>query len=164
MVRDVVKEAERVLWEELMWTGPEGRFAVPLGKIEDDVTFTKRGISFVSKSSNGLTGGLDWMIDRMQVSDEGRKMRKGGIWNARLIRRYIRKVNKFLELLLFCTHTTAGQPARGTEITTVRYQNGFLQDRNIFVIDGRVVVITRYHKSQSQFDKPKIIPRFLPWR
>ncbi|TKA21628.1 hypothetical protein B0A49_13752, partial [Cryomyces minteri] len=79
MVRDVVKEAERVLWEELMWTGPEGRFAVPLGKIEDDVTFTKRGISFVSKSSNGLTGGLDWMIDRMQVSDEGRKMRKGGI-------------------------------------------------------------------------------------
>ncbi|KAL2356827.1 hypothetical protein BJ546DRAFT_414682 [Cryomyces antarcticus] len=34
----------------------------------------------------------------------------------------------------------------------------------LFVIDGRVVVITRYHKSQSQFDKPKIIPRFLPWR
>jgi hypothetical protein len=25
-----------------------------------------------------------------------------------------------------------------------------------------MVFITRYHKSQSQFDKPKVIPRFLP--
>ena len=25
-------------------------------------------------------------------------------------------------------------------------------------------IITRYHKSQSQFDKPKVIPRFLPWK
>jgi len=27
-----------------------------------------------------------------------------------------------------------------------------------------VVLVTRYHKSQALFDKPKIIPRFLPWR
>jgi hypothetical protein len=32
------------------------------------------------------------------------------------------------------------------------------------VIDSQVVLITRYHKSQSQFDTPKVIPRFLPWR
>ena len=164
MVRDVVKEAERLLWEELIWTGPEGRFVVPLDQIVDDVTFTKRGISFVSKSGNGLADGLDWMIDRMLTSEEGRKMRVNGVWNARQVRRYLRKVDRFLELLLFSAHTTAGQPARGTEITTVRHQNGFLQDRNIFVIDARVVIITRYHKSQSQFDTPKIIPRFLPWR
>lgn len=164
MVREVVKEAERVLWEELMWTGPEGRVSIPLDKLADDVTFTKRGISFVSKSSNGLAGGLDWMIDRMLTSDEGRKMRTDGVWNARRIRRYLRKVDRCLELLLFSTHTTYGQPGRGTEITTVRHQNGFLQDRNIFAVDGRLVVITRYHKSQSQFDKPKIVPRFLPWR
>jgi hypothetical protein len=25
------------------------------------------------------------------------------------------------------------------------------------------VVVTRYHKSPLQFDKPKVIPRFLPW-
>ena len=39
-----------------------------------------------------------------------------------------------------------------------------MQDRNVFVIHGHMVVVTRYHKSQSQFDKPKVIPRFLPWR
>ena len=26
------------------------------------------------------------------------------------------------------------------------------------------MIVTRYHKSQSQFDKPKVIPRFLPWK
>ena len=65
---------------------------------------------------------------------------------------------------MLCTHITGGQPARGTEITSLRHRNGFLQDRNIFVMDGRVVCVTRYHKSQSQWDKPKVVPRFLPWR
>jgi len=164
MIQDAVDEAERLLWEEVMWMGREDRFTIPLDEIVDDVTFTRRGISFVSKSSNGLAGGLDWMINRMLVSSEGCKMRKGSEWNVRLVRRYLRKMDEFLEMLLFCTHTTAGQPARGTEITTARFQNGFLQDRNVYVIDGRVVFITRYHKSQSQWDKPKVIPRFLPWR
>jgi hypothetical protein len=27
-----------------------------------------------------------------------------------------------------------------------------------------MVIVTRYHKSQSQFDKPKVVLRFLPWR
>ena len=27
-----------------------------------------------------------------------------------------------------------------------------------------MVIVTRYHKSQLQFDKPKVIPRFLPWK
>ena len=37
-----------------------------------------------------------------------------------------------------------------------------MRHRNIFVIDGQVVTVVRHHKSQSQWDKPKIIPRFLP--
>jgi len=164
MVADVITEAERLLWEELMWCGREERFTIPLLRIEDDVTFTKRGISFVSKSSNGLADGLDWMLKGMRRCEMGRKMRVDGIWNARRVRRYLRTVDRFLELLLFCTHTTGGQPARGTEVTTARFRNGCFQDRNVFVIDGQVVLVTRYHKSQALFDKPKVIPRFLPWR
>ena len=82
----------------------------------------------------------------------------------RQVRAYLREVDKFRELLLFCVHLTGGQPARGTEITTVRFKNGFLQDRNIFAIHGHIAIVTRYHTSQSQYDKPKVIPRFLPWR
>src|SRR5439155_12527113 len=107
---------------------------------------------------------LDWMIKRMGKSSEGKRMRRNGDWKSRLIKRYLRKIDRFREVLLFCTHVSAKQPVRGTEILGARHQNGFLQDRNIYITDGRVVMITRYHKSQSQFDMPKVISRFLPWR
>jgi hypothetical protein len=63
--------------------------------------------------------------------------------------RYLRKVDRFRELLLLYMHLTGGQPARGTEMTTLRFKNGYLQDRNIFVMHGQMVFVTRYHKSQS---------------
>lgn len=149
IVQEVVKKAERVLQEELIQTELEGRFSIPLDKIMDDITFTKRGVSFVSKLSNGLADGLDWMINQIQTSSKGRRMRTGGIQNIQLVRQYIRKVIKYLRLLLFSIYTTYRQLGRGTEITPIRYQNGFLQDCNIYIIDRRVVIITRYYKSQS---------------
>ncbi|KAL6172001.1 hypothetical protein ACJQWK_02991 [Exserohilum turcicum] len=83
-------------------------------------------------------------------------------WRGKRVGQYLRQVDRFLELLLFCVHVTSGQPGRGSEITTIRHRNGLLQDRNVFVVDGRIMTVVRYHKSQSQFDKPKIVPRFLP--
>lgn len=66
------------------------------------------------------------------------------------MREYLREVDKFRELLLFCMHVTGGQPARGPDIVSLRYKNGMSQDRNIFVLDGLVVTVARYHKMQSQ--------------
>ena len=93
---------------------------------------------------------------RLQTSD--------GRWRGKRVREYLRQVDRFLELLLGCVHIESGQPARGSEIMTMRHRNGLLQDRNIFVIDGAVATVVRYHKSQSQWDKPKVVPRFLPPR
>jgi hypothetical protein len=165
MVVDAIGRAEDMLWRELMWVKDvQERFDVDLHSIVDDVTFTRRGISFINKSSNGLGQGLDWMLERMLSQPLAQRLRTQGHWRARRIRRYLRRVDDFLRLLLFCVHTTSGQPARGTEVTSVRFQNGCLQDRNVFVIDGQVVIVTRYHKSQSQYDRPKVVPRFAPWR
>jgi hypothetical protein len=44
----------------------------------------------------------------------------------------------------------------------MRRCNRVLQNRNIFVMDGQVMIVVRYYKSQSQWDKLKIIQRFLP--
>ena len=44
----------------------------------------------------------------------------------------------------------------------MRHRNGSLQDHNLFVADGQIITVSRYHKSQSQWDKPKVVPRFLP--
>lgn len=65
----------------------------------------------------------------------------------REVRRYLRTIDRFRELLLLCIHIYGGQPAHRSEITAIRFRNGFIQDRNVFVIHGQVVVVTRYHKS-----------------
>lgn len=65
MISDVMDEAEKMLSEELMWAKPQDRFIVPLDKIVDDVTFTKRGISFASGPSNGFNDGVKWMLNQM---------------------------------------------------------------------------------------------------
>jgi len=121
MIGDVIDEAEQILWKELMWAKPQNRFVVPLDKIMDDVTFTKRGIFFANRPNNGFNDGIKWMLNQMSKQKNGGNMRKDGNWNIRQIRRYIRKIDAFLELLLLLVHTTAGQPARGTEITSVRH-------------------------------------------
>jgi hypothetical protein len=74
----------------------------------------------------------------------------------------MRQVDCFLEMLLCSVHVTSGQPGCGTEITTIWHRNGALQDCNIFVADGQIMTVVRYHKLQLQWDKPKIVPRFLP--
>jgi superfamily II DNA helicase RecQ len=167
MVAGVLQQAESCLWGDLLWTQAEAdRFQIPLDKIQDDVTFSQRGYSFLSRPDNELSGSLEETLTKMMGSPYGRKLRnaQNSAWQPKAARRYLRQVEKFLEFLLFLTHVTSGQPARGSEITTARHRNGYMQDRNLFVIDGQVVFISRYHKSQAMWDKPKVIPRFLPWR
>ncbi|CAC9887931.1 unnamed protein product, partial [Aureobasidium pullulans] len=166
MVTSIVTDAENILWSKVMWSNNDAdRFSMPLNDLEDDPTWTKRGVSFLNNSKNGLEDKREVMLGRAENHKNGRKLRsRTGDWQLRHIRRWLRYVDEFRELLLLCVHITAGQPARGTEITSVRFKNGFMQDRNVYIIHGQVAVITRYHKSQSQQDKPKIIPRFLPYR
>ena len=56
MVHDVVREAEDMLWRKLMWTKYRERVEIPLDKLTDDVTFTKRGISFVNNGKERSRG------------------------------------------------------------------------------------------------------------
>lgn len=151
MVVSVVTDAENLLWNKIMWSNNEAdRFSVLLNKLEDDPTWTKRGVSFINNRNNGLQDKREVMLSRAKKHKSGRKLRsRAGHWQIRQVRRWLRYVDEFRELLLFCVHTTAGQPARGTEITSVRFKNGFMQDRNVYIIHGQVAVITRYHKSQS---------------
>jgi hypothetical protein len=75
MAQDMVAEVEQMLWEELFWiTKTEERFAVKLEQLIDDVTFERRGVSFVRHSDNGLKDKLEWMLTRAQQTKQGRKL------------------------------------------------------------------------------------------
>jgi hypothetical protein len=73
MVRGVVEEAEDKLWKDLMWATQEQRFEVPLDKLQDDVTWTKRGVSFVDNANNGLQDKREWMIKRALADARGKR-------------------------------------------------------------------------------------------
>jgi hypothetical protein len=166
MVDRAIADAEDLLWERLLWTEGTKRFEMDINALGDDMSFRKRGSYFVNNRQNRLMSSWeDKTVTWMLASRRGKKMRQeDGSWHTRRVREYLREVDKFRELLLFCMHVTGGQPARGPEILSLRYKNGLLQDRNIFVLDGLVMSVTRYHKTQSQWDVPKAVPRFMPWR
>jgi hypothetical protein len=115
----------------------EDRVAVDLKQVVDDVTFTKRRTSFVDAPGNRLLGGLSWMLKRAMTTEGGRRLKRAdGQWSVKAVRRYLRQVDRFLEMLLCSVHVTSGQPGRGSEITTIR--------------------------TATAYCKPKIVPRFLP--
>jgi hypothetical protein len=163
MAQSIIADVSKQLWSLLWVQRMEDRLVIDLAQIQDGMSFTRHGMSFVSRTSNKLTHGLAWMLQRARSEEGGMRLQTlDSRWRGKRVRQYLRQVDRFLELLLFCVHVTSGQPGRGSEIITIRHRNELLQDRNVFVVDGRIMTVVRYHKSQSQFDKPKIVPRFLP--
>ncbi|KAL9572225.1 hypothetical protein ACKAV7_003638 [Fusarium commune] len=149
MVAKMMADAEDLLWGQLMFKeGNDERFVIPLAGIEDDLTQTRRGQSFIYR--NGLAGKeVEMLEDLITSSRKTDLLDQTGEW-------------KFEEFLLLLAHITGGQPSRGEEITGLRLINGINRDCNIFIIDGEVILVTQYHKSLAHFDLPKVIPCFLP--
>jgi hypothetical protein len=58
-------------------------------------------------------------------------------------------------------HVVGGQLACEPELLSIWWQNGVLQDRNLYVIDGEVAVVTYHHRTQSQWNKPEVAACFL---
>ena len=77
------------------------------------------------------------------------------------VREYRQSVERLDRLILLLKQITGGPPAQGQEVTALRLRNGILQARKFYVVDGRLITVTRYHKSQAMFREPKVIPRFI---
>ena len=75
MAQDMVAEVEQMLWEELFWVPKiEERFAIKLDQLLDDVTFERRGMSFVQHHDNKLRDKLAWMLTRTEQTEQGRRL------------------------------------------------------------------------------------------
>ncbi|KAJ5325110.1 hypothetical protein N7476_003710 [Penicillium atrosanguineum] len=94
--------------------------------------------------------GAQWMSDRVRTerplqqlfihADEGRFSIDG-------IKRFFGFVADFKEKLAVVSHITSGQPARGPELLSIRHRNTAAGgQRNVFIEDGLVALVTRYHK------------------
>lgn len=84
-------------------------------------------------------------------------------WRIKRVEQYFQDVDLFLERLLLLLHITSGQPARGTELLTLRYMNTSNgHHRSIFIENGLVGTVTSYHEGYNVTGTLKIIHRYLP--
>ncbi len=121
--------------------GKDVRFTILLAEIKDDLTQTQQGKSFIY--SNGLTKKeVEMLEDLINRRRKREFLDKNSQQKQASIRKYLKLIRKFKELLLLLAHFTRGQPSRGEEITGLCLVNSINQDRNVFVINREVVLVT----------------------
>lgn len=100
---------------------------------------------------------LDWLQDEFLIRPKSTK------WKRKAVIRYLEQVHTFLQCLLLLIHITGGQPARGSELSSLKYCNDIHGlRRNIVIENGLVSFVTLYHKGYNIDDSTKIIHRYLP--
>lgn len=174
-----VKLAQRDL-DELLILHPEERRSevIPplrLYKLEDNHANNEAGWSFLKDVRNAealqhnTSGAGRWLKDRVirheWLSDEFLSLAKSDRikWRRKRVEQYFQDVDLFLERLLLLVHITSGQPARGTELLTLRHMNTLNgHHRSIFIENGLVGTVTSYHKGYNVTGTLKIIHRYLP--
>jgi hypothetical protein len=79
-----------------------------------------------------------------------------------LVLTYLAHIRTFLTKLFLLIHIIRGQLARIPEILTIRHHNSSHDEsRNIFIKDGLVTFMTRYHKGYVISEEQKIIHHYL---
>ena len=175
-VRIEVHKAQTQLEELLLLHPDESREDLGVDfrmhRVTDNASESRQQWNFLQlelNRSGPLPSRDTWLFERVLdnewLKDEFLRTDKAGAqaWRPSVVEKYKTKVDKFLEILLLLVHITGGQPARGTEILSLRYVNTICgYHRNIFTDHGVVNTVTTYHKGYNVTGSIKIIYRFLP--
>ncbi|KAL8686415.1 MAG: hypothetical protein Q9218_007122 [Villophora microphyllina] len=170
-VHGLLREAQSLCTNELLWHRTTGVAAPSLDwdSLRDDRSNASVGWNFLQdQRSSWPVQGDSWLFQRSQQTDALRTI----FWPERQrkskppkgVQTYLRTVAIFRAQLLLLMHITGGQPARITELLSVRHRNTAAgQQRNIYIENGMVVFVTRYHKGYSRSGEIKLIHRYVPF-
>ena len=177
LVHHQVGKAQRLL-EDLLLKHPEETrddigVEFRMHRVFDNASENAKGWSFLRHERNlasTLPDRENWLLERVLshdwLQDEffvPHSTTSSPTWNQSAVKAYKAQVDTFLETLLLLVHMTSGQPARGTELLSLRYTNTVNgHHRNIFVDNGMVSTVTTYHKGYNITGSTKIIHRYLP--
>ncbi|KAI0557452.1 hypothetical protein FGB62_301g01 [Gracilaria domingensis] len=152
---------------------PDG-FQSQIGSLHDDLSENSIGFSFLSYQRERL-----WMKKNiahvllfLQVPGTSEEV-NGSAPNEDIVTLFGSKMRKSVTIewitrcqelqrqLLFCIHISSGSLARATELSTLRLKNDTYGMRNIFMSQGRIMIITRWSKTRNLKGFAHPIPRFL---
>ena len=177
LVQELIREGETLLWQKLLFTEDSEHWIQPnLSQINEHLSLGSSAANTAFLSMNNeekVQQSLEFVKQRLLANAQAKEAMLATSGSSSIssrrsilrdsgVRQYKAHLREFLNKLFTLVHITGGAPARGTEIGSVRHRDGLTVDRNLFIIQGRVVFITQYHKGMLLSDKMKVIPRVLP--
>ncbi|KAH7118690.1 hypothetical protein B0J13DRAFT_629804 [Dactylonectria estremocensis] len=138
---------------------------VDLSTIRDDLTCRRPGWCILDRPENNPGGTYKSMACRAWSSSfRGQALAKAGHWLPGLCLAYL---GAGVELTVVtmgfsASYVMAGLPGRGTETTSIRFRNTKLAIRNVFICEGRVIVIISYNKARALNNHAFYVVRYLP--
>jgi len=171
MCQALTTELEGLLYELLF---RQSVTPVPLPQLVDSMgtaqRFQQKGYSFLDHPDNKRWKvGWEFLWERMLKAD--RKLIKSSgsgsgsgqeKWAEQPCKAYLAREKQFLLKLMVAMHIQGGQPARSPEIGSIKVRNSATSSRNLFVINGRVAVVTTYDKSRKRRGKTEYVFRCFP--
>jgi superfamily II DNA helicase RecQ len=147
---------------------------VPLPQLVDSMgtaqRFQQKGYSFLDHPDNARWEvSWEFLWERMLKADQKLVKSSGSgsgsgqdEWTTQAGKAYLAREKQFLLKLIVAMHIQGGQPARSPEMGSIKVRNSAISSRNIFVINGRVAVVTTYDKSRKRRSKTEYVFRCFP--
>lgn len=159
-LREQVVEAQKLLVPLLGGPWEKMRSRIKLGRIIDSMVRLGAGQSFATNPKNKwLEPGPSTVMRQLGTS----------IWNPRrqvfkreATKRWLRRLRVFREVLMVLVHAWGGLPGRGPEVATLRHCDSWQLIRNLFVVDGQVMIVTDRDKMKAIRDNSRKVARFVP--
>ena len=158
-IHELLKCAEEIMSEYLLFEQDGNIPEFDLSQI-DNPSMHDAGYYFGLRQTNAWIKARTRMIQRIRVAKLEHEM-FDHLGDAIEISEQAKdKYNKydqqFREILALLMMFTCGLSGRGTEMTSLRWQNTMDGDRSIYVEDGQIMFITEYHKSMALMDDQKV--------
>ncbi|KAH0553343.1 hypothetical protein GP486_006567 [Trichoglossum hirsutum] len=168
LVHKLLEEARAILMNELLFIKEKGERELPTycwSELKDNPSKDKPDWYFIQDRRNRMQEQDHWLLNRiLQTPELASKFmhQETGVWKQRRVNDYLDKLSYFLEKLLVLIYMTGRQPARSTELLSIRYCNTKKGGhRNIFIENGLLVIVTYYYKGYNITGTEKIIHRYL---
>jgi hypothetical protein len=132
---------------------------------EDDLTNIWNGYSFLSSYGNQLTEVKSGLLHGFMANSVTRGFFTRGIngevilWKKRSCIKWLKECKKLLEMIVVLSHLLGGQPARSTELATLRWRNAVDEQRGVYWTNDTMMLLAMYTKTRSITGRNKLIPR-----
>lgn len=131
--------------------------SVSLQNLADNLNSSEAGFSFVRLARNREVLRLDggrWLLDQIAALPRLRQKfftdRTSNTLVVSAVNQYMHDVHRFRTNLAVLCHITSGQPARATELLSIRFRNSYEgEQRGVYLDGGLVNLTTSYYKGST---------------